>query len=171
MKYEQIFRELIKYLPSIRKRLFPQKNDPRGDSLNVLAPNELEYSECENFMPLLDGDVVFCPSVYDGDSFRLCWLDHSGRKVRIMGRLIGVDTPEMRGSSEYEKKLAVLAKERLGEVISGKFITIRNPQIEKYGRSMSDIEVGDIGSIKDYMLEASDICKPYDGGTKQKWDK
>lgn len=60
---------------------------------NVLTNEKLAYEECQTFTPLRDGDVVFCPSVYDGDSFRLCWIDHAGRKTKIMGRLSGVDTP------------------------------------------------------------------------------
>lgn len=131
---------------------------------------ELTYDECETFMPLLDGDIVFCPSVCDGDSFRLCWVDRSGRKVRIVGRLLGVDTPEMTGSSAHEKSLARKAKQRLEDVVMGEFVTIRNSHIEKYGRSMSDLQVGNIESVADYMLADPTICKPYEGGNKQKWE-
>ena len=123
---------------------------------------ELTYDECETFIPLLDGDIVFCPSVCDGDS--------SGRKVRIVGRLLGVDTPEMTGSSAHEKSLARKAKQRLEDVVMGEFVTIRNSHIEKYGRSVSDLQVGNIESVADYMLTDPTLCNPYEGGTKQKWD-
>jgi len=138
--------------------------------LNILTKEELAYEECQTFMPLRDGDVAFCPSVYDGDSFRLCWTDHTGRKYKIMGRLAGVDTPELRGSSEKEKALALVAKKRLEDAIAGQFVTIRNPGVEKYGRSMSDLQVKQISSVADHMLAAPELCKRYTGGTKQKWD-
>lgn len=140
------------------------------ESRNVLAREELTYEECEQFLPLRDGDVVFCPSCYDGDSFRLTWIDGSGNKSRIIGRLSGVDTPEMRGSSDKEKALALRAKQRLSDAVTGKFVTIRNPDVEKYGRSLSDLEVGDIKSISDYMLVDPEICRPYEGGKKVSWD-
>ena len=171
MTYEKMFRELMKVLPSIKNHFFPKKKNtiPEDGTRNILANEELSYEECEVFIPLLDGDVVFCPSVYDGDSFRLCWI-HGGRKVRIMGRLSGVDTPELRGSSEKEKALAIRAKKRLEDIIKGKFVTIRNPATEKYGRSMSDLEIDEIHSVSDYMLEDPEICRPYEGGTKVSWD-
>ncbi len=165
-----MFNELMKLLPSIKKYFFPKKNNiPSDGDRNVLAKEELGYEECEQFIPLRDGDVVFCPSVYDGDSFRMCWI-HGGKKVRIMGRLSGVDTAEMRGSSEKEKALALRAKQRLSDAVAGEFVTIRNPNVEKYGRSLSDLEVGDIKSVTDYMLADPEICRPYEGGKKSSWD-
>ena len=170
MNYTNFFNGIVKLLPSIKKHFFPDKNDnPTNNSLKILAKEELAYEDCEQFLPLGDGDVVFCPSVYDGDSFRMCWI-HGGKKVRIMGRLSGVDTPEMRGSSEKEKALALRAKQRLSDAIAGEFVTIRNPNVEKYGRSLSDLEVGDVKSVTDYMLAEPDICRPYEGGKKSSWD-
>ena len=142
---------------------------PEDGTRNVLVTEELTYEECEKFLPLLDGDVVYCPSVYDGDSMRLTWIDQRGNKVKIMGRLLGVDTPEMRGSSDEEKELALRAKKRLEDAVSGKFVTIRKPAEEKYGRSMSDLEVDGIVSVSEYMLIDTEICRPYEGGKKIPW--
>lgn len=135
-----------------------------------LAREELSYEECQQFLPLRDGDVVFCPSCYDGDSFRICWIDHHGNKVRLMGRLAGVDTPELRGSSEKEKSLALRAKQRLEGAVAGKFVTIRQPAVEKYGRSLSDLQTDTIESVTDYMLADADIARPYEGGKKRNWE-
>ena len=76
-------------------------------SMTIVLKEKLTYEECERYLPLRDGDVVFCPSVHDGDSFRICFIDHHGNKVKLMGRLSGVDTAELRGSSEKEKSLAL----------------------------------------------------------------
>lgn len=171
MKYEKMFSEFMKFLPSLKQHFFPKKNTEHDDGTrNILAPYEISYEECETFLPLRDGDVVYCPSCYDGDSMRLAWIDQRGNKVKIMGRLLGVDTAEMRGSSDKEKALALRAKKRLSDVIAGEFVTIRNPSIEKYGRSLSDLESGDIRSVTEYMLAAPEICRPYQGGKKSSWD-
>ena len=130
---------------------------------------KLTYEECERYLPLRDGDVVFCPSVHDGDSFRICFIDHHGNKVKLMGRLSGVDTAELRGSSEKEKSLALRAKKRLEDAVADEFITIRNPGVEKFGRPLCDVEVGEIKSVTDYMLADPEICVPYSGGKKQSW--
>lgn len=171
MTYENMFREFMKVLPSIKKHFFPKKNNfPEDGTHNVLAKEELTYEECEPFLPLRDGDVVFCPSCYDGDSFRLTWIDSSGNKSRIMGRLSGVDTPEMKGSSDKEKALALRAKQRLSDVVAGEFVTIRKPGIEKYGRALCDLQTESVESVSDYMLADNKICRPYDGGKKSSWD-
>ena len=153
-----MFNELVKFIPV---------ND---GTRNVLAEEELTYEECEPFLPLRDGDVVFCPSCYDGDSFRLTWIDRSGNKSRIMGRLSGVDTPETRGSSDKEKALALRAKQRLSDVIAGEFVTIRKPGNEKYGRALCDLQTDSLVSVAQYMLADPEVCRPYDGGKKASWD-
>ncbi|AAK14582.1 unnamed protein product [Ectocarpus sp. 4 AP-2014] len=166
-----MFNELVKFIPAINKHFFPKKNTAVHDGTRcVLAEEELTYEECEPFLPLRDGDVVFCPSCYDGDSFRLTWTDRSGYKSRIMGRLLGVDTPEIRGSSDKEKALALRAKQRLSDVISGEFVTIRKPGNEKYGRALCDLQTDTLASVSEYMIADPDICRPYDGGKKVSWD-
>ena len=171
MAYIKILEDFMKLLPSIKKRLFPKKNNaPTDGSLNVLAEKELVYEECEQYLPLRDGDVVFCLKNYDGDTCTLAWVDHHGNRVRSSCRINGIDTPEMRGSSQYEKGLALEAKDRLEKAVVGEFVTIRNPGQEKYGRVLCDLQTEIFESVKDYMLADPTICKPYDGGTKHSWD-
>ena len=62
------------------------------------------------------------------------------------------------------------AKERLDKVVTGKWVKIINPGIEKYGRILSDIQTDDISSIKDYMLSDPSLARPYFGGKKESWD-
>lgn len=137
---------------------------------NVLATEKMEYNECSNFLPLSHGDIVYCPSCYDGDTARVCFVDRIGNSVRILVRIAGIDTPEVRTSSEKEKALAVRAKKRLEDAVAGRFITIRNPKTDKYGRCLSDVDVGEIKSVTDYMLADPEICVPYTGGKKVSWD-
>ena len=129
----------------------------------------LEYDKCKQFMPLQHGEIAYCSSVYDGDTIRLCWTDNNNN-VRSLCRINGIDTPEIRGSSSFEKELGLKAKERLDKVVTGKWVKIINPGVEKYGRILSDIQTDDISSIKDYMLADPSLAKPYFGGKKQSWD-
>lgn len=132
----------------------------------------LTYSNCEPFLPLRDGDQAFVVKVYDGDSLTLAWKD-SGNKsnggVRIGCRIRGIDTPELRTSSPYEKGLALRAKDRLASKCLGRMVTIRSSGREKYGRVLADLSMDDCESVAQYMLENKDVCRPYDGGKKIAW--
>ncbi|CAM9908147.1 unnamed protein product [Ectocarpus sp. 6 AP-2014] len=135
----------------------------------MLAAQQLTYAECEQYLPLRDGDVVFVIKLHDGDTCTLAWVDHRGKKVRSSCRISGIDTPEIRGSSEEEKSLAVKAKDKLEKALVGQFATVRNPRQEKYGRVLCDLETSAIASIKAHMLSDASICHPYDGGKKEPW--
>lgn len=166
IKYDQF----VKFINFVNSKNFVNYVKNKNKQKNDLAPYEMVYSECKAFIPLRDGDKVFCTKVYDGDTVTLCWLDKNGEKVRIGCRINGIDTPELRGSSEEEKVLALKAKERLSKEVLNKFVIIRNEGLEKYGRVLADLETDDHKSIMEYMLEDSEICKPYTGGTKETWD-
>ena len=127
-----------------------------------------DYDKCEKFLPLEHGEIAYCHSVYDGDSVRLCWRS-KGKNVKGICRIMGIDTPEIRGSSDYEKELGIEAKNRLSEVVTGKFVIIKNPGFEKYGRILADLETSEIKSIKNFMLSDPMIARPYDGGKRRSW--
>ena len=133
---------------------------------NIPAP---EYDKCKQFIPLQHGDIAYCSSVYDGDTIRLCWTTNN-HNVRSLCRINGIDTPEIRGSSSFEKELAFKAKGKLDKAVTGKWVKIINPGVEKYGRILADIQTDDISSIKDYMLSDPSLAKPYFGGKKESWD-
>lgn len=130
----------------------------------------LTYENCEPFLPLGEGDRATVVKVYDGDSLTLGWTDSSHKNVRVSCRIRGIDTPELRGSSEREKELAVRARERLHSKVGGRVVTIRLPGKEKYGRVLADLETDDGVSIADYMLQDREVCRPYRGGRKAGWD-
>ncbi|CAM9865542.1 unnamed protein product [Ectocarpus sp. 12 AP-2014] len=135
----------------------------------VLATEELKYQACEQFLPLRDGDVVYCNKNYDGDTCTLAWVDHRGNNVRSSCRIKGIDTPELRTSSEKEKTLALRAKDRLEGAVVGQFVTVRDPGKDKYNRILAGLETETIECVKEYMLEDPEICKPYQGGKKRSW--
>ena len=104
----------------------------------------------------------------DGDTFDCCLdlgFDVKLHKQRV--RLAGIDTPESRTRDLADKKLGLIAKERLKELCVGK-IKIKSLGKGKYGRILGI----------PYTEEGKDICQmlideghavEYHGGTKTKW--
>lgn len=88
-------------IPCITHKLvFPKMTD---GTRHMSTKEKLTYEECERYLPLRDGDVVFCPSVHDGDSFRICFIDHHGNKVKII-QLSSMDLPRRRNHLPYEQR-------------------------------------------------------------------
>ena len=87
-------------------------------------------------------NVIF-HSCYDGDTctFTLPGLHPViGDKVKV--RLAGIDTPEIRGKCEQERKRAKVAKLRLNNILkTAKKIEIRNIDRGKYFRIVAEIWV------------------------------
>lgn len=129
----------------------------------------LTYDNCEPFLPLKDGDRATVIKIYDGDSLTLGWTDADDKNVRVSCRLRGINTPELRGSSDHEKALAVRARDRLYSQVFGSVVTIRSPGKEKYGRVLADLETAACPSVAAFMLEDRAICRPYQGGKKADW--
>ena len=128
------------------------------------------YDEFTPFTPLKHDSKAVVIKVYDGDTLTLGFHHQSdGEPTRVSCRINGIDTPEIRGSSTGEKKLALEAKEFLSNVTMGEVVTILNPGKEKYGRVLCDLSTDEIPSVSHYMLQNPRICKPYDGGTKTQW--
>lgn len=108
--------------------------------------------------------------VYDGDTFYANirqWPPILGENIGI--RVNGIDTPEMRGSSPAVKALAVKAKTLVSnELTSAKYVILKNIKRGKYFRVVADVEC-DGNDLAQILIDAN-LAKPYDGGTKTKWE-
>lgn len=107
-------------------------------------------------------------SIYDGDTFRATIKEYPeivGYRIGI--RINGVDTPEMRGKCQKEKKLAREAKQfTVSKLREAKKIELRNMKRGKYFRIVSDVYVD--GKNLAQMLIDNDLAVIYDGGHKAK---
>ena len=107
-------------------------------------------------------------SIYDGDTFRANLKGYPeiiGYRIGV--RINGIDTPEMRGQCQKEKKLARQAKEMTVTQLRGaKKIELRNMKRGKYFRIVADVYV-DGKSLGDMLIKRS-LAVPYDGGHKGK---
>jgi len=107
---------------------------------------------------------------YDGDTitFNLPNLHPIiGEKIKI--RVIGIDTPEIRGKCENEKYNAQQAQKMVADILKDtEEITLKNMERGKYFRIAADVSV-DGESLADLLVEAG-LAVMYQGGKKtSKW--
>ena len=111
---------------------------------------------------------VSVASVYDGDTFKInlnCSLAVYCEKVPV--RVRGVDTPEIKGKTAREKKLAQMAKEFTQAFLDQKPITLTDCGRDKYFRLLCDVTNADGEDLATELIRR-DLGDPYDGGTKSK---
>ena len=110
-------------------------------------------------------------SVYDGDTFRVN-IDSLppivGKNIAI--RVNGVDTPEIRGKCQYEKNLALEARDFVRAKLSNaKEIKLTNLQRGKYFRVVANVVVDGV-SLEQELLD-NELAYEYSGGKKLSWCK
>ena len=108
-------------------------------------------------------------SVYDGDTFRVD-IDSLppivGKNMPI--RLNGVDTPEIRGKCQYEKDLALKARNFVrNKLANAKEIKLTKLQRGKYFRVVADVYLDGV-SLEQELLE-NKLAYKYTGGKKSSW--
>ena len=110
-------------------------------------------------------------SVYDGDTFRVN-IDSLppivGKNIAI--RVNGIDTPEIRGKCQYEKNLALDARDFVrNKLADAKEIKLTNLQRGKYFRVVANVLVDGV-SLEQELLD-NKLAYRYDGGKKLSWCK
>ena len=107
-------------------------------------------------------------SVYDGDTVKVEAAMWPGLTWTGNVRVEGVDTPEIRGKCEGEKRKAVAARDFVRESVGGR-ITLVNVKKGKYaGRVVARIRLADGTDLTDLLIRAKH-GRPYDGGWRQGW--
>ena len=99
----------------------------------------------ENLFILSPDQVV---DVYDGDTFKIDLPSmHPLFGDDLSIRLFGVDTPEMRGTTDEVKALAMQAQQVTEKALEGASkIELRNPQRGKYFRIISEVWIDGEGA-------------------------
>jgi endonuclease YncB( thermonuclease family) len=73
--------------------------------------------------------------VYDGDTITcVTKYAHRGKFIKIKCRLIGVDTPEMRGGTDESKQDAIESRDFLSDLVFNKIVYLKCDINDKYGR-------------------------------------
>ena len=114
------------------------------DGVEHDLPSELTLQDCEPWVPPIVGGRVV--KVYDGDTITVASRMPGLRDSPIYKfsvRLRGIDTPELRTKDMREKAAAVVARDALAERIMGRDVHLREVGVEKYGRLLADVCLGD----------------------------
>ena len=138
----------------------PKKNITDNDWCNDTY--DLKCVPCYK-PPITKGKVV---KVYDGDTFTIVTKLYPTEPVyQFQVRINGIDTAEIKGTIDNIKKMSLLAKEKLSDLILNKIVRLENISYDKYGRILSDIYIDDI-HINKWMVD-NHLALSYDGGHKQ----
>ena len=108
-------------------------------------------------------------SVYYGDTFRVN-IDSLppivGKNIPI--RLNGVDTPEIQGKCQYEKDLALKARDFVrNKLANAKEVKLTKLQRGKYFRVVADVMIDGV-SLEQELLD-NELAYKYTGGKKSSW--
>ena len=106
--------------------------------------------------------------VVDGDTVDVSALIWLGQTLTVRVRILGIDTPELRGACAEERDLAMAAREFLRRRLEGGEVRLTAISYDKYGgrvlARVSDRE----GDIADAMIAAG-LARAYDGGARVSW--
>jgi len=118
--------------------------------------------------PIETGKVI---KVYDGDTITIAAkLPYKKSSLyRFQVRLLGIDSPEMKGHSEEERAAAYTSKRALEALLLHNTVYLENKQQEKYGRLLADVFIvlhNEKIHVNKWLLDHG-YAVPYDGKTKQ----
>lgn len=130
-----------------------------------IVPSDVEWEDTIPFVvPVSEAKVIKC---YDGDTITIAFKLSKKKNViyRLPVRLRGIDCPELRTKDPNEKECAELAKQMITDLVLGKIVKLQNRDMDKYGRLLADVIVGNTNISEVLILNRLAIA--YDGGTKQ----
>jgi len=108
-------------------------------------------------------------SVYDGDTFRVDideLSDIVGKNIAI--RILGIDTPEIKGQCDKEKQLAIKARDFTRHYLkNASSIQLINLKRDKYFRLLADVYID--GKSLAVALLANNLAVRYSGNKKSNW--
>lgn len=108
---------------------------------------------------------------YDGDT---CYISVPYFPVvelqNMSVRIKGIDSPEIRGTCQSEKDLAVKARDRLIEIItSSMFVEFTDIEWDKYGGRIAATVLVDGDNVGQFLINEG-LARQYDGTTsRQSW--
>jgi micrococcal nuclease len=106
---------------------------------------------------------------YDGDTCYITAKTFPEPLQKMSIRILGIDTPEIKGECTEEKELALKGRELANELFkAAKTIRLENLKWDKYGgRVLADVYLDE--ELYSKKLIDAGLARPYDGGTKESW--
>jgi len=145
-------------------KLISRYDDNRNNNNDISYLDNITYKDTIAFIPpILYGKVI---KVYDGDTITIAArLPFNGSPIyRFSVRLAHIDSPEIKGESKMENRLAIVSRDALHKLIFGKIIELKNNGKEKYGRLLADLYYNGL-YVNQWMLD-NKYAVMYDGGKK-----
>lgn len=106
---------------------------------------------------------------YDGDTCYITMpaLPQSLSKMSV--RILGIDTPEIKGKCKEEKGMALLGRKFANNLFkNARDIEFKNLKWDKYGgRVLADVYLD--GNSYSELIIKQKLARPYDGGAKKGW--
>ena len=107
--------------------------------------------------------------VIDGDTIVVrarIWL---GQNIDTQVRLDGVDTPEIKGKCEFERRLAERARDLIMARSAAGSVVLSEIHYGKYaGRVVARVRTPDGGDFSTALVEAG-LGRAYEGGRRESW--
>ena len=106
---------------------------------------------------------------YDGDTCYITMKSLPKSLSKMTVRILGIDTPELRGKCAKEKELAMKAKIFANLIfLEARKIEFKDLKWDKYGgRILSNVYID--GYLYADMIINEQLARPYDGGKKEGW--
>ena len=106
---------------------------------------------------------------YDGDTCYVSAPVLPGKLSKMSVRVLGIDTPEIKGKCEKEKELALIGRQTANELFrAATKIEFKDLKWDKYGgRVLSNVYLD--GKLYSDILIEKGLARPYDGGAKKGW--
>ena len=144
--------------------------------MSVLARTALALGAILASVPIGAAEILAGPvpatvlDVIDGDTITVqarIWL---GQAIETRVRLAGIDTPELRGDCPAERALAVRARDRLAERLSGGQVILTDIRYGTYaGRVVARMSTAGTPDIAGTLIAAG-LARPYGGrGPRPDW--
>jgi endonuclease YncB( thermonuclease family) len=125
-----------------------------------------------NIFPLFAQEQVVINkiiNVYDGDTFRVDIDEFPpivGRNIAI--RILGIDTPEIKGSCHKERELAIKARDFTRKHLNAaNIVSLTNLRRDKYFRILANVHI-DGKNLGDALLTQK-LAVVYSGKSKFNW--
>ena len=106
---------------------------------------------------------------YDGDTCYVSAPVLPGKLSKMSVRVLGIDTPEIKGKCEKEKELALIGRQTANELFrAADLIEFKDLKWYKYGgRILSNVYLD--GLLYSDILIEKGLARSYDGGAKKGW--
>lgn len=107
--------------------------------------------------------------VHDGDTIMTIIPGLPPELQNVSIRILGVDTPEIKGQCEYERQKAQEAKGFVNSLVGdARTMTVTNMQWDKYGGRIDGTVVVNGKNIAEELIKAN-LARPYHGEAKKPW--